>query len=145
MSQGVNQFNIGRDYTLTINSLTGPLNFNIFVQFDVKPQYADVKVAGIDGITRSRHLPNGHTGSLMYDRADSNVTDYFAAQEANFFAGFPPDQIVITETVTEANGSLTQYQYTQVDLWLEDAGTIQGLNKIEQKMSFYAARKVKIS
>ena len=141
-----NQFSIGRDGAqITIMGASGPMSFNILTEFDSKPQYKDLKVEGIDGITRSRHLPNGHTGTLMFDRADSGVSDYFAQQEANFFAGLSPDQVTITQTITEANGSVSQYQYTQVDLWEDDDGTWKGLDKVPQRVNFYSARKIKVS
>lgn len=143
---GSNQFNIGRDgFQITIMGSAGPMSFNILVEFDTKPQYKDVKVEGIDGITRSRHLPNGHTGTLMFDRADSALSDYFVQQEANFFSSLNPDQITITQTISEGNGAISQYQYTYVDLWEEEDGSWKGLDKVPQKVSFYAARKIKVS
>lgn len=142
---GTNQFNIGRDSQLTIMSATGPLSFNIITDFDSKPQIKQIESDGIDGTMRFRNLPMGHTGSFKLDRADSNVTDYFAQQEANFFAGLNPDTVTITQTITEASGAITQYQYTGVTLALEDAGNWKGLEKITQSIAFRASRLIKVS
>lgn len=142
---GTNQFNIGRDSQLTIMSATGPLSFNIITDFDSKPAYKKLESDGIDGTMRYRNLPMGHSGSFKLDRADSNVTDYFAQQEANFFAGLLPDTVTITQTITEANGSVTQYQYTGVTLELTDAGNWKGLEKISQTIGFNATRLIKVS
>jgi hypothetical protein len=140
-----NQFNIGRDTQLTIMGSAGPMSFNIITSFDHKPKYKELESDGIDGTQRFRNLPMGHTGSFKLDRADSNVTDYFAQQEANFFAGLNPDTVVITQTVNEASGAVTQYQWTGVTLQLEDAGAWKGLDKVDQTINFKATRFIKVS
>ncbi len=142
---GTNQFNIGRDAQLTINGSAGPMTFNIITEFDAKPKYKSLESDAIDGTQRFRDLPMGHSGSFSLDRADSSVTDYFAGQEANFFAGLLPDQVTITQTITEASGAVTQYQYTGVALQLEDAGNWKGLEKITQKINWRATRMLKVS
>jgi len=139
-----NSFSLGRDATLNIISSTGPLSFSILTKFDSKPQKKDVHSEGIDGITRHRYLPNGHSGSFSLDRSDSAATDYFVQQEANFFQGLPPDSVTITQIVQELDGSVNTYRYEQVSLWLEDDGAWAGLEKVTQSISFYAARKKKV-
>ena len=142
---GTNQFSIGRDAQLTIMSATGPLTFNIITGFDSKPSYKKLESDAIDGTKRVRNLPNGHSGGFKIDRADSSAEDYFLQQEANFFAGLNPDTVTITETITEGNGSVTQYQFTGVTLSLEDAGSWAGLEKVNQVIGFEASRKIKVS
>jgi hypothetical protein len=142
---GTNQFNIGRDTQLTILGAAGVMNFNIITEFDHKPQYKKLESDALDGTMRYRNLSMGHKGSFKLDRSDANVTDYFVQQEANFFAGLNPDQVVITQTVTEANGGVTQYQWTGVTLQLEDAGSWKGLDKINQVINWEATRMFKLS
>lgn len=142
---GNNQFNIGRDSQLTVQGATGPLTFNIITEFDSKPQYKKLESEGLDGTKRFRNLPAGHTGSFKLDRADSSATDYFLQQEANFFSGLNPDSVIITQTITEATGVLSQYQFTGVTLALEDDGTWKGLDKIMQTINFSASRRIKLS
>lgn len=142
---GNNQFNVGRDSQLTIMGSAGPMTFNIITDFDSKPQYKKVQSEGLDGVTRFRNLPAGHTGTFKLDRADSMATDYFAQQEANFFSGLAPDNVTITQTVTEANGAVSQYQWIGVTLALEDAGNWKGLDKVSQTINFSASRMVKVS
>jgi len=142
---GTNQFNIGRDAQLTIQGSSGPLTFNIITGFDSKPQYQKLQSRGLDGTKRTRNLPDGHSGSFKIDRADSTAEDYFLEQEANFFAGLNPDTVTITQTISEANGSVSQYQFTGVTLSLEDAGSWAGLEKVNQVINFDATRKIKVS
>lgn len=142
---GTNQFNIGRDTQLTIIGSSGPMTFNIITEFDSKPKYKNLESDAIDGTQRFRDLPMGHGGSFKLDRADSSVTDYFVQQEANFFSGLNPDQVVITQTIAEASGVVTQYQYTGVMLSLEDAGSWKGLDKITQQINWRASRMIKVS
>jgi len=56
-----------------------------------------------------------------------------------------PDQVTITQTINEANGAVSQYQYTNVDLWQEEDGHWKGLEKVSQKIGFYSSRKIKLS
>lgn len=142
---GTNQFNIGRDTQLTIVGAAGPMTFNIIIEFDHKPQYKKLESDGIDGQMRYRNLSMGHKGSFKLDRADNLATDYFVQQEANFFAGLNPDQVIITQTVYEASGIVTQYQFTNVTLQLEDSGSWKGLDKVGQTINWEATRWLKVS
>ena len=141
----VNSFTVGRDVALTIVTPSGPLNLALITSFQAAPSYADVKVKGIDGITRHARFHDGWGGSLMIERQDSTVDDYFAQLEANYYAGVNEQPATITETITEASGAVSQYRYLQVLLKLDDAGTFAGDSTVKQKLSFVAARRVKVS
>lgn len=142
---GSNQFSIGQQSQLTIVGAAGPMTFNILTEFDAKPQYKKLQSEGLDGVTRFRNLPAGHTGAFKLDRSDSSASDYFAQQEANFFSGLNPDTVTITQTIVEASGAITQYQYLGVTLALEDDGDWKGLDKVVQTIGFSASRKIKLS
>lgn len=143
----LNTFNVGRDgYTLTIfDASGGQISFNGITGFDEKPQYAALESTTIDGVTRHRDLPKGHTGTITLDRQDSGVQDYFAGKEADFFAGLPPDDIVITHTIQELNGTTSQYQYSMVSLSLTDAGSWKGLDKVTLTLAWKASLINKVS
>lgn len=141
----VNSFSVGRDVTLDIIGPQGPLRFNLITGFHSKPDITDAKVKGLDGITRHVRFPDGWSGGFSVERQDSTVDDYFAQLEANFYAGLNEQPCTITETITEANGSVTQYRYQQVLLKLDDAGSWEGDKTVKQSISFMAARRVKVA
>jgi hypothetical protein len=142
-----NSFNTGRDgYQLTIISATlGKITFNGITSFETKPTVVKLKSVALDGRIRHRTIPDGHTGTIELDRQDASFDTYFAGVEANFFAGLPPDAIFITHTIQELDGSTSQWQYTDIALTPEDAGTWKGQDKVTEKMTFEAGRKIQLS
>lgn len=141
----LNGFSVGRDVSLDIIGPAGPLRFNLVTGFNSKPDITDQKVKGLDGITRHVRFPDGWSGAFDVTRSDSTIDDYFAQIEANYYAGLNEQPCTITETITEVSGAVTQYRYLQVLLKLDDAGQWQGDQTVKQKVSFVAARRVKVS
>jgi hypothetical protein len=140
-----NQFNIGKDVTLDVIGPNGPLRFNIITGFECKPSYKSVDSKGLDGLDRFDDFPAGWSGSFSIDRSDSTVDDFFAQKEANFYAGNSSTPCTITETITEINGSVSQYRYTGVALTYQNAGSKSADNKIMLTVGFRAARRIKVS
>lgn len=141
----LNGYSVGRDVSLDISGAQGPLRFNQITVFSSKPDVTDQKIKGLDGITRHLRFPDGWSGSFDLERQDSTVDDYFSQIEANYYAGLNETPITLTETITEVNGSVSQYRYLQVLLTLADAGDWKGDASVKQKISFVAARRVKVS
>ena len=141
----VNNFSVGRDITLTIVTASGPLNLNLITMFQSAPETAEVKVKGLDGVTRHARFWDGWRGSFAVERSDSTVDDYFAQLESNYYLGVNEQPATITETVTETNGSVTQWRYLNVLMKYDDAGSWAGDQTVKQKISFVAAQRQKIA
>ena len=141
----VNGFSVGRDINLTIVTANGPLNLSLITGFQSAPETAETKVKGLDGVTRHVRFWDGWRGSFSVERADSKVDDYFAALEANYYAGLNEQPATITETITEVSGAVTQYRYLNVLMKLDDAGSWAGDQTVKQKLSFVAAQRQKIA
>lgn len=141
----VNGFTVGKDVSLDIIGPQGPLRFNLITMFTAKPEITDQKVKGLDGITRHVRFPDGWAGSFDLERQDSTIDDYFAQLEANYYAGLNENPLTITETITEVNGSVSQYRFVGVLLKLDDAGDFKGDATVKQKVSFMASRRLKVS
>jgi hypothetical protein len=136
---------VGRDVSLTIVTGSGPLNLNLITAFRSKPDMAEVKVKGLDGLTRHARFYDGWSGGFDVERQDSTVDDYFAQLEANYYQGISEQPATITETITEPNGAVTQYRYMQVLLKLDNAGEWKGDSTVKQQISFVAAQRRKIA
>ncbi len=141
----LNAFSAGRDVSLDIIGPTGPIRFNLITAFRSKPDTVDQKIKGIDGITRHARFPDGWTGSFDISRQDSVIDDLFAQLESNYYSGLNEQPMTLTETITERNGSVSQYRYVQMLLKLEDAGEWKGDKTVDQKVSFVASRRLKVS
>ncbi len=141
----VDGFSAGRDVTLTIVTASGPLDLNLITSFSARPEYAEVKVKGIDGVTRHVRFPDGWMGTFDVERADSTLDDYFAGQEAAYYAGVNEQPGTLTETITEVDGSVSQYRYTKVLLKFDDPGSWAGDQTVKQKLGFVASRRVKVA
>jgi hypothetical protein len=140
-----NSFNIGRDgYQLTIlDPLFGQVTINGITSFDAKPDMIKLKSVTVDGNIRRRAVFDGHTGKFQLDREDATFDNYFAAQEANYFANIAPSLIVITHTINELDGSQSQFQYTNVALYPSEWGSWKGQEKVVQAFDWEAGRRIK--
>lgn len=141
----LNGFSVGRDISTSIQTPSGLLDLPGLTKFTSKPETTDKKVKLINGRTKHLIFPDGWVGSFEVERMNGDIDDYFAAQEANYFAGQNLLPSSITETITEPDGSTSQYQYTGVILRLDDAGDWAGDETIKQKISFMAETRIKVA
>jgi hypothetical protein len=141
-----NGFNVGRDVKLVISDpVAGVLSFAIKTGWKAEPSYTDITSKGLDGLNRTAHLPEGHKLTFDLDRRDGAVTDYFVTQEANYFSGQTLGNVTVQETITNVDGSKTQYRYTGVSLKLTNAGEWKGDAKVPMVVEGTAQRKYKVA
>ena len=141
----VSGFTVGRDLALVINTASGTLRLSLMTNFDAKPTVVDGKVLGMDGVVRHIIHHQGHTGSITIERQDSTLDDFWCQQEEDYYTGFNNAEGYISETITEANGTVSQYRYTGVVLKLTDSGKYSGDKTVQQSLEFMASRKKKVS
>lgn len=141
-----NNFNTGRDITLTIvTPQVGPISLSLITGFNSKPITTTESPKGLDGVVRHIRFQNGWQGSFTLERRDSTLDDYFALVEAQYWDGQNEPPCSITETIQEAAGNVTQWRYTGVLLSFEDAGEYRGDTTVKQAMSFLASKRLKIA
>ena len=141
----IGNFTVGRDISLSIVTSSGPLQLNLITAFRSKQEIIEIKVKGLDGVTRFVRFVDGWTGSFQIERRDPTVDSYFSQLEANYFAGQSERPVSITETVTEIDGSVSQFRYKEVYLKLDDAGEYKGDSTVKQSISFVARERPQIS
>jgi hypothetical protein len=141
----IGDFNVGKDVTVDVITAAGPLRATIRTGFSSKQDTSPLTVKGSDGINRHAEVPEGWSGSLDYERADSRLDDYFAQLEEAYYSGLNTRAISITETIREVNGAVSQYRYTGVVMKLDDAGSKMSDQTIKQKVSWRAARRIKVT
>lgn len=141
----IGPFNTGRDVVLDVMTPTGPLRLpTTTTGWEAKPKYKPIESIAINGDNNHANIPIGWTGTIEMDRTDNVVSDFFATLEANYYAGINIGYATITETISESNGSVTQYRYTKVSLRLEENGKFVGDDRVQVKIGFDASRRIRI-
>lgn len=141
----INGYSVGRDYTIVVQTSTGPLQLNKITSFKSKQEVTDVKVKRLDGITDHVRFFDGWSGSFDVERQDATADNYFAAIESNYYAGINEQPAQIYETVTEASGAVSQFRYDGVLMTLADAGNRAGDATVKQSINFVASRRIKVA
>lgn len=124
---------------------TGTLHFAILESFSAKEDATIPKYIGIDGTVRHKKFHQGWSGSFMLQREDNFLDAYIALQESEYYLGLDSSPVIITQTITENDGSINAYQYTSVVLLLESAGDYTGTDIVKESVSFVASRKLPLS
>ncbi len=135
----------GRDIRLDINLPNGGvLTIPEITDVEYKPANHIDSFNLINGKPVHNVIPQGGSGTINLKRVDSTLEDFQAAFEANFYAGSAQLQGVITVTISNGDGSISEYQLQGVVLHIEDFGNWKGETAVSQRMGFFYANFVKI-
>ncbi|MBT2299274.1 hypothetical protein J7E70_02245 [Variovorax paradoxus] len=138
---------VGRDVALDLFTSRGLLVVEpkAITSFTSAPTTTNTASKGLDGITRFGVFPDGWSGSFDVDRMNGNLDAYWAQIEADFYNGVNILPGTIQETIQEPDGSISQYRYTGVMFDFKDAGSKAANQLVKQKLSFVAARRIRVS
>ncbi len=139
-----NNFSVGKDVTLQIVTQQGVLLSSLLTSFTSKQRTNDKTVKGLDGVMRPLFLPDGWEGTFEYERGSSDLDDFIAALEANYYAGEAITGATILETISETNGLTSQYRYEGVVFKLSDAGEWKGDSSVKMRLEFSASTRSKV-
>lgn len=138
----VNGLSTGIDHKLTFTDVNGVENFVIIENFTSKEDAMTDKIIAMDGTVRHPKFHEGWSGSFTLQRSSDVMDKYIALQEASYYQGVDQLPIIITETISEVDGTITTWQYTNVSIYLEDAGNWSGTEIVRQRVTFVASRKL---
>jgi hypothetical protein len=143
----VNNFTTGRDISVQINTANGPLVVpaKAILSFKRNPDATKISSKGIDGVMRSAVIPNAWKGTITIDRLDQTVDSWWAQVEADYFDNRATAPATIIERIQEQDGTVSTWRFEGVCLTLDDAGDYAADKKVEQVLSFEAARRVRVS
>ncbi len=139
-----NGLTVGSDARFDIVTAAGTLTLPTLESFDAKKMTHKSKVRPLNSLPINLQFPDGWDGSFVVARADSTLDDFFAAQEAAQLAGANLGSGSIHQTITEVNGSTSQYMFTDVQISLDDAGSWASLSEVKQHVSFTATSRIKV-
>jgi len=141
-----NGFAIGGDLQLSlVDPIQGQLTFNILTMTDSKQLTQRIKSVAINGQTLYAELPEGWEVDLDFDKSGASLLNYVAANEALYLdngGSIPP--LTLSQSITEVDGSVNQYQLTGGALKLSNAGHFKGNDKVTQKASIVFSRLYKV-
>jgi hypothetical protein len=138
--------NIGSDYRFDVYTSSGLLTLPTLLKFDKKKIQTKLTVKPLNSLPI--HLSfqeGGWEGSFEVSRADGTLDAYFAAFEANYYAGINQPAGFIQETINEISGPPSTYQLQGVILYYDDAGSAEAEKNVIQKVSFLASTRVKLN
>lgn len=140
----VNNYSVARDLTFSVVTPSGTLALAGKTDYSIKPMTTDLKHKGMDGIVEHGVIPDGWQVTIKLDRRSPELDAYFAAREADYFAGVNQQAGTILESITEADGSISQYRYTGVILKYDDAGDWKGDSNVSVSLTGMASRRIKV-
>lgn len=137
-------FSIGRDTQLVVIGPSGRIDLSHVTSFDSRQMTQSIRVNRLDGNHIGAEIPKGWEGSFELDRGNSEVEDFIAAAEQDYFSGNTGTAGSMYQYVTETDGSVSTYQYDSVVFRLVNAGQWRGDTAVKQKLEFFASRRRRI-
>ena len=123
---------------------TGRVDLSHVTGFESRQLTSAVRVSRIDGTQLAAELTKGWEGNFEVERGTSALDDLISTIEQNFYNGGPVAPGTMYQYITEADGSVSTYQFDGVVFKLATAGVWKGDSSVKQKLEFYATRKRRI-
>jgi hypothetical protein len=140
----LNNFTVGKDIQLVIQTQNGPLQLAL-TDFGYKTRATTIHSKQLDGTAIEAYIPDGWDLSFKIDRMDTTADDFWATYEAAYYAGVNQLSGVIYETINEASGNISEWQFNGVVIKLDSGGDFSGDKKVEQTFSGFATQRVRVA
>ena len=137
-------FSIGRDTQIVVIGPHGRVDFTHVTSFESRQITTPVRVSRLDGTHLGAEIPKGWEGHFEVERGTSNLDDFIAVIEQDFYDGSGTASGTMYQYVTETDSSVSTYQFDGVVFKLVSAGAWKGDASVKQKLEFYATRKRRI-
>lgn len=139
-----NGFSVGRDLSLTVFTSEGVIGTAGLTAFEARQLTSEIRQPLISGDVLAAYLPEGWQGVAEFTRLDDGLDDWFAAAESAYLAGQAPATAEITETITNPDGTVSQFVYRNVALRLESPGAWAGGKEVRQRVNWIASRRMAV-
>ena len=138
---------IGRDVQFVVQHPLAPggaITISNPTGFDAKAMQAGIESKRLGLPPIFAEVPNGWSGTIEFDRADSGPDDLANLSEATFWAGGQLYNGDIFQYITEVDGSTTSYHYMGCALKFDELGRYSADAVVKQRISFKASQRVNI-
>lgn len=139
--------NLGVDYVFGLfDKNTGKiLNLGDIQSISMVAHKTDVKSMPYNTMPRYAHVPDGYSGTFELVRTAPDMENLQIALNAAFNAGSVMQPGFIAETVNNPDGSVSKYQYINVDFFMTNPGVVSRDNVVKQTITWMASDKVQIA
>lgn len=115
-NNGVVSISLGRDVSVVLTVGGQSIDLQNVTGFEAMAQYANLRVDRLDGAVLNAELPKGWSGRFTAERANAGLDAFFAQAEALWIAGGSLQNGTITQAITEADGAVSRFQFTNCAL-----------------------------
>jgi hypothetical protein len=143
----VNGMNIGVDYAITYyESVSGGLiNLGDVQDVKIAALKHDISSKPYNQLPRYGYVDDGFKIDFTITRNGSILEDLMVTLSAQLNAGNVMGPGYLNETINNADGSISRYQYTNFVVFLTDHGDISREKTVTIKLEGMASAKVKIA
>jgi hypothetical protein len=143
----VNGMNVGVDYSISFYDGTrGTLQDLGDVQnVKILAQKHDIKSMPYNAPPRYGFVPDGYKIDFTVTRTGSQLEDLAVLNETNFNNGQVQSPGYLNQTITNPDGSVSRYQYTNFVVFLTDHGDIARDKTVTLALTGMASSKVQIA
>jgi hypothetical protein len=136
-------YTIGRDVSVVVTLPNGTnLPLGKVTSFTSKPETTKTKIKGLDGVNDTLRFWEGGSLDIKVVRRNATLDNYFAGLEAAYWAGQSEDYCTVQETISEPDGSVSQFRYERV-IFDYDPGMFEADKEVAQTLSGTYAKKIK--
>lgn len=144
----VNGYTVGRDVSVNIVGSDGVqiiIPPDQVTHFDAKPMKREDWSRPLNVPPKPLYMPDGWRLTIEVDRKDASLDTYMSDLEQAYWAGENMLPGTIMETVTEDDGTTTQYRYDGVMLWVDDPGNYRADTRVTQRIVGAASKRIRVS
>jgi hypothetical protein len=143
----VNGMNIGVDYSLSFFDGNSGALVDLGDVQDVKIAALkhDIKTMPYNQAPRYGYVPDGYKIDFSITRSGNTLEDFMVRAEANFNAGRVQKPGFLNESITNPDGTVSRYQYTNFVIFLENHGNISRDKVVTLSLTGMASGKVQIA
>lgn len=141
----INKFNEGSDVAIDFVGPSGPIRVSNITSFTKRQMTKRESSSGIDGVTHFQYIPGGWEGSIALDRFNRIADDAIHQFEQLYFDGADVPPCVIVETITEPDGTQSQWRYVGVMFAMPQGGAAEQGKKISQTLEWCASFRKRVA
>jgi hypothetical protein len=143
----VNGMNVGVDYSITYYDTNsgGLITLGDVQDVKITAMKHDIKSSPYNQVPRFGYVPDGYKIDFTITRNGSILEDLMVAFSANFNAGNVQGAGYLNETINNADGSISRYQYTNFVVFLTSHGDISRDKVVSLTLEGMASDKIPIA
>jgi len=131
-------FTVGEDCRASVLGpySSTPLNLPMQTTFTVNVNQELVQVQDLDGITNSRTIVKGPSGTISWIRSNNTLDTLAARMYQDWLSGTPIKTGSITYVISELDGTETTVHIANVSFIIKDIGKYDPVKSVQQTLNW---------